>query len=88
MRNTDLPGDGDKNVRHGAYEPSVNLWARTPEIDVGQYESVRIQYRRWLGGLMGGGYLPSYCDLKLFEKDGCPPMGRVDLTVHHVHVKR
>jgi MYXO-CTERM domain-containing protein len=33
----------------GAYEPSVDLWARTPEIEVGQYESVRLQYRRWLG---------------------------------------
>ncbi|HUQ05315.1 MAG TPA: DUF4215 domain-containing protein [Kofleriaceae bacterium] len=33
----------------GTYEPSVDLWAKTPEIDVGQYESVRLQYRRWLG---------------------------------------
>ncbi len=35
----------------GTYEPQVELWAKTPEIDVpvGQFESVRLQYRRWLG---------------------------------------
>jgi MYXO-CTERM domain-containing protein len=40
---TDLSG-GD-----GQYEPSSDTWAKTPEIDVGQYEMVRIQYKRWLG---------------------------------------
>jgi MYXO-CTERM domain-containing protein len=41
----DLGGGGGD----GQYEPSVDSWARTPEIDVGQFDSVRLQYRRWLG---------------------------------------
>jgi MYXO-CTERM domain-containing protein len=42
---TDLGG----GQNDGAYEPSVDTWARTPEIDVTQYDSVRLQYKRWLG---------------------------------------
>jgi MYXO-CTERM domain-containing protein len=41
---TDLgAGGGD-----GVYEPDVNTWARSPEIDVSGHTNVRLQYRRWL----------------------------------------
>ncbi len=42
---TDLGGGNND----GTYEPTNETWARTPEIDVTAYDSVRLQYRRWLG---------------------------------------
>jgi hypothetical protein len=33
----------------GDYGPSTHSWVETPEIDVGRYSDVRLQYRRWLG---------------------------------------
>ncbi len=33
----------------GSYEPTVETWARTPDVDVTAFDSVRLQYRRWLG---------------------------------------
>ena len=33
----------------GDYRPSEYTWVKTPEIDVGAYTDVRVQYRRWLG---------------------------------------
>ena len=33
----------------GDYAPMSHSWVETPEIDVGRYSDVRLQYRRWLG---------------------------------------
>ncbi|HUJ59892.1 MAG TPA: MYXO-CTERM sorting domain-containing protein [Kofleriaceae bacterium] len=32
----------------GDYPPSQTSWVKSPEIDVGKYSDVRVQYRRWL----------------------------------------
>jgi hypothetical protein len=34
---------------NGAYKPKTFTWVKTPEIDVGKYTDVHLQYRRWLG---------------------------------------
>lgn len=36
-------------VLDGDYQPKSEAWVETPEIDVGRYTDVRLQYRRWLG---------------------------------------
>lgn len=36
-------------VLDGDYKPKSESWVETPEIDVGRYTDVRLQYRRWLG---------------------------------------
>lgn len=36
-------------VLNGDYAPKSESWVETPEIDVGRYTDVRLQYRRWLG---------------------------------------
>lgn len=36
-------------VLGGDYAPKSHSWLETPEIDVGRYSDVRLQYRRWLG---------------------------------------
>ena len=33
---------------NGEYRPKEQTWVQMPEIDVGQYSDVRVQYRRWL----------------------------------------
>jgi hypothetical protein len=33
----------------GDYAPMTHSWVETPEIDIGRYSDVRLQYRRWLG---------------------------------------
>src|SRR5205085_8597325 len=32
----------------GNYAPHLYTWVKTPEIDIGQYSDVHLQYRRWL----------------------------------------
>jgi cysteine-rich repeat protein len=34
---------------NGDYMPKAHSWVESPEIDVGRYSDVRLQYRRWLG---------------------------------------
>jgi hypothetical protein len=36
-------------VLNGNYAPKSESWVETPEIDIGRYSDVRLQYRRWLG---------------------------------------
>jgi hypothetical protein len=36
-------------VLNGDYAAKSHSWVETPEIDIGRYSDVRLQYRRWLG---------------------------------------
>jgi hypothetical protein len=36
-------------VLNGDYAPKSHSWVETPEVNVGHYSDVRLQYRRWLG---------------------------------------